>query len=522
MLDPDQPRFTDHPFTSERWDPVPFYRWWRTNVVATINHADVLTRVVEESRWSARYVFMTMMSAGIAVLGLLLSSPAVVIGAMLISPLMGPILGLGFALATFDFGELRRAGSSLALGSIGAILFTALIVSVSPLKAPTAEILARTRPNLFDLLVALFSALAGAYAIIRGRGETIVGVAIATALMPPLAVVGYGLATWNVPILLGSAALFITNFVTIGLAATALARIYGFGHYLSGRQNWLQTLLLIIVFVGMSVPLGISLERIGREALATSEIRALLGERFGPRSRITQLDLDFSREPVSLQAVVIAPRSRKVRAADIKAAAEHELGRPVVLQLDQILIDPSAGVDAAQLAADRAADAARKGAVVSARVSQILAAVAGVVPDAVTVDSGHQRVMASATGLAGASLETYRALEQRVTTAVDGWDVILVPPSQALPDIDFPSGEAELTPEAADKLALVIWAAKRWNIASISVSGLSEPVSETPTIGARRSAAVASVLRKAGIEVQAAQDAGDHVRLAPAVSSEAQ
>ena len=84
------------------------------------------------------------------------------------------------------------------IGAGAALLFSALIVLFSPLKAATPEILSRTRPNLFDLLVALFAALAGTFAIIRGRGETIVGVAIATALMPPLAVVGYGLATWNV------------------------------------------------------------------------------------------------------------------------------------------------------------------------------------------------------------------------------------------------------------------------------------------------------------------------------------
>ena len=90
---------------------------------------------------------------------------------------------------------MRRSLTALAIGAVAAVAFTALIVLASPLKAPTAEILARTRPNLFDLLVALFAALAGTFAIIRGRGETIVGVAIATALMPPLAVVGYGLAT---------------------------------------------------------------------------------------------------------------------------------------------------------------------------------------------------------------------------------------------------------------------------------------------------------------------------------------
>jgi uncharacterized hydrophobic protein (TIGR00271 family) len=147
---------------------------------------------------------MVMMSAGIAVLGLLLSSPAVVIGAMLISPLMSPILGLGFSLALFNFAEMRRSMIALAVGAAAAILFTALIVTISPLQAPTSEIIARTRPNLFDLPVALFASLAGSFAIIRGRGDTIVGVAIATALMPPLAVVGSGLATWNMAVLGGT------------------------------------------------------------------------------------------------------------------------------------------------------------------------------------------------------------------------------------------------------------------------------------------------------------------------------
>ncbi|GAB7550941.1 hypothetical protein NRB_04370 [Novosphingobium sp. 11B] len=172
-----------------------------------------MSRIVEDSGWTPRYACMVMMSAGIAVLGLLLSSPALVIGAMLISPLMSPILGLGFSLALFDFSEMRRALTALAIGGGAAVLFTALIVALSPLQAPTSEIIARTRPNLFDLAVALFAALAGTFAIIRGRGDTIVGVAIATALMPPLVVVGFGLATWNIPVLGGAFALFVTNLM---------------------------------------------------------------------------------------------------------------------------------------------------------------------------------------------------------------------------------------------------------------------------------------------------------------------
>jgi uncharacterized hydrophobic protein (TIGR00271 family) len=116
---------------------------------------------------------------------------------MLLSPLMGPIMGLGFALAIGDRDWLRQSGRTLLLGSLVAVVLCAVLVFLSPIQTITSEIAARTRPNLFDLFIALFSALAGAYAMIRGREGTIVGVAIATALMPPLTVVGFGLATSN-------------------------------------------------------------------------------------------------------------------------------------------------------------------------------------------------------------------------------------------------------------------------------------------------------------------------------------
>lgn len=145
-------------------------RWWRREIVGSVDYANVVARVDAEAGLSPRYLFMILMSAGIAVLGLLLSSPAVIIGAMLISPLMGPIIGLGFALAIFEWREVRRSLAALAVGSALAVVFCALVVALSPLQAVTPEILARTRPNLFDLLVAVFSALAGTYATIRGRG----------------------------------------------------------------------------------------------------------------------------------------------------------------------------------------------------------------------------------------------------------------------------------------------------------------------------------------------------------------
>ncbi|OYY72611.1 DUF389 domain-containing protein [Sphingomonas sp. 28-63-12] len=505
-----------YPASAMRLDHLPLYGWWRRTIVASVDHQPVMDRIIEESGSSARYVFMTMMSAGIAVLGLLLSSPAVVIGAMLISPLMNPILGLGFGLALFDFAEMRRSLTALAIGGGAALLFAALIVLLSPLKAPTPEILSRTHPNLFDLLVALFAALAGTFAIIRGRGETIVGVAIATALMPPLAVVGYGLATWNMPILGGSLALFFTNLVTIALAAMVMARFYGFGHYLSSQQGWLQTMLLILVFVAMSVPLGLSLSRIATEAVTANQVRAFLSDRFGARARVTQLDIDYASAPLAVRSVVIAPRSRAVSSAQLQRDLSNRLNRPVSLQIDQVLLDPNAGAAETQQAElQQASNAASRAVAEAASIAQLVALAAGVPEESVTVDRDHRRVSASATPLPGATLDTYFALEKRATEAARGWVVTLVPPLAPLPTIRFADNVDALDPVAAHAVDISIWAARHWNAKALAVPGLPESATlpDRPTLNERRALAIARLLREQNLRAIAAPAAGQSFRL---------
>ena len=488
--------------------------WWRRVFTAGVDHDRVIARIQEESGWSGRYLFMIAMSAGIAVLGLLLSSPAVVIGAMLISPLMNPILGLGFGLTLFDFAEVRRALAALAGGALLAVLFTALIVTLSPLKEPTAEILARTRPNLFDLLVALFAALAGSFAIIRGRGETITGVAIATALMPPLATVGYGLATWNLAVLGGALALFVTNFVTIALSATIMARLYGFGHTLSPRQSWAQVVVLLAVFVAMAVPLGYALARIGREAVTVAQVRSLLDTRFGAEARVTQLDVDFDRSPIAVRAVVIAPRSKAAPSAAVRAELARALGQPVSLQLDEVLLQPGSSALDAQRTELQQARAAEASAQHEAEIAHLVALIAGVSDDAVTIDRSHQRAQVTAHPLPGASLVSYRALERRARATESGWDIAVVPPLQPLPDIAFADNIDLLDDAARAAVETSAWAAHRWNVTALGVPGLpdgSRPAS--PTLVQRRALAIADLLAKAGMQARPLPAAGQRFRL---------
>jgi uncharacterized hydrophobic protein (TIGR00271 family) len=166
-----------------------------------------------------------LFSAGIATMGLTLGSPAVIIGAMLISPLMGPIMAAGLALAAGDFILTVRSIANIAASSIVAIAFATLLVVLLPFREMTSEIAARTQPNTLDLVVALFSGAVGALATsksLRGVATSIPGVAIAVALMPPLCVTGYGLGVLltveraqGIGILRGGALLFVTNLIAI-------------------------------------------------------------------------------------------------------------------------------------------------------------------------------------------------------------------------------------------------------------------------------------------------------------------
>lgn len=179
--------------------------------------------------FDVNYSLQILFAAGVATLGLVLNSPAVIIGAMLISPLMGPILSAGLSLAAGDLLLGFRAAIKLAISCLAGIGFAVLLVGLLPFKEMTDEIAARTQPNTLDLAVALFSGAIGSIATCRkaeGVVTSIPGVAIAVALMPPLCVVGYGIGlalslnlTEGLRVAGGGGLLFLTNLVAITFTA---------------------------------------------------------------------------------------------------------------------------------------------------------------------------------------------------------------------------------------------------------------------------------------------------------------
>ena len=164
----------------------------------------------------------------IACLGLNVNSTAVIIGAMLISPLMGPIIGMGLAVGRADLELLKRSLTNYGVATVISVLTATLYFLLTPLTEAQSELLARTSPTLYDVLIALFGGAAGILALSTGKGNVIPGVAIATALMPPLCTAGYGLAMGEWSFFFGAFYLYFINTVFIALATYVGVRLLKF------------------------------------------------------------------------------------------------------------------------------------------------------------------------------------------------------------------------------------------------------------------------------------------------------
>ena len=165
----------------------------------------------------------------VASVGLNINSTAVVIGAMLISPLMGPIVGSGFALGIYDFDLLKKSLRNLLNATLVGLIFSTLYFYISPFKEAQSELLSRTSPNIYDVLIAFFGGVVGAIAVTRAeKGTPVAGVAIATALMPPLCTAGYGLGTGHFRYFFGSLFLYSINCVFICTATYIIVKFLKF------------------------------------------------------------------------------------------------------------------------------------------------------------------------------------------------------------------------------------------------------------------------------------------------------
>lgn len=183
-------------------------------------HAEIDSNIRDMVEFRGTKLWVLMFAIIVASVGLNMNSAAVIIGAMLISPLMGPIMGIGYGIGINDFELIKKSLRNIGFAALVSILSATLYFLISPLSEARSELLARTTPTIWDVLIALFGGLAGILATTRKiKSDVIPGVAIATALMPPLCTAGYGLATGHLTYFFGAFYLFFINMVFISLAA---------------------------------------------------------------------------------------------------------------------------------------------------------------------------------------------------------------------------------------------------------------------------------------------------------------
>jgi uncharacterized hydrophobic protein (TIGR00271 family) len=315
---------------------------------------------------SLSYWLEIFFSAGIATFGLVENSPAVIIGGMLISPLMGPIMGTGLALAIGDLYLGFKAVLNLLASVAVSIGFSGFLVWLLPFHSATSEILSRTNPNLLDLGIALLSGLAGSVVVCRGSGDGVTalpGVAIAVALMPPLCAMGFGVGSgMNLEIISGAGLLFLTNLVAIvataflvfllvgmdtpeveramlaGRGDEPLARVLARGPIAKvlatgGQLRW-RVLMVLVLLGSIAVPLRTALLQVANEALARTAVQSEL-KRLVPSGEIVS------------QSVILGPSDIVIRlfstrgipgstVAEVRKDLMRRTGRNVQLSVEAV------------------------------------------------------------------------------------------------------------------------------------------------------------------------------------------
>ena len=190
------------------------------------NEQETIESIQKGVEFKGTNLWVLIFATFIASLGLNTNSTAVIIGAMLISPLMGPIMGFGLGLGIADFDLIKRSFRNFATATLFSVITSSIYFLISPINEAQSELLARTQPTLYDVLIAFFGGLAGIVASsTKSKGNVIPGVAIATALMPPLCTAGFGLATGNLYYFFGAFYLYFINTVFISLATYLVVRV---------------------------------------------------------------------------------------------------------------------------------------------------------------------------------------------------------------------------------------------------------------------------------------------------------
>ena len=327
-------------------------RYWVQKVIPSVTlerRAEVRKNMRESAQPDFEYFVLVVLSSMIATLGLLTNSGAVIIGAMLVAPLMSPIIGLGLGSLIGDETLLKNSATAIVRGAVIAV-FIAIFLTWLNVSLPfvtlhdlPSEVLARTRPTPIDLLIALAGGLAAAFALAQpSLSAALPGVAIATALMPPLGTVGIGIAMGRWDVAGGALLLFITNAVTIAFASMLIFWALGFTPgQKDGKRVPRSLMISALVTLVMLLPLSFLSISFFQEASRNREINTVVTEEVAKRGAVLT-DLGVGRTDEDVLHLEITMRTPKqLFYSDVDGLQEDiavQLQEAVSIVVDQIVV----------------------------------------------------------------------------------------------------------------------------------------------------------------------------------------
>ena len=281
----------------------------------------------ENARLRSTFLAMMLLSTLIATFGLFSNSSPVIIGAMILAPIISPIVAFSMGMVRYDVNLLKTGFWTILVGTVSSLLFSALAALLIPLKTVTPEIYARLSPNLLDMGIAVASGVAAAYAHSKEEiAKSLAGVAIAVALVPPLAVAGIGIGWWNWEVFSGAFLLYLTNLSGIIMFAGITFLIFGFAPFKRARMGLVYTLVIIIL---VTIPLSLSFKRIQEE----SKIERLLEGSIVENVVLKDVHVR-QRNPLSISLRMVSPKAiGEEQMEDLKAEIEDLLGQKVLLEV---------------------------------------------------------------------------------------------------------------------------------------------------------------------------------------------
>jgi len=298
---------------------------------------ELLISMKQNAVLSLPYLMLMVLSTMLATTGLFQSSAPVIIGAMILAPLMSPIISFSMGLVRADQFLLKQSTLTLLVGILTALLFSCLYTYFMPLSALTDEMRGRLHPNILDLMVALISGVAGAYANSKSEiAKSLAGVAIAVALVPPLSVTGIGLGWGNIQVIYGSFLLFVTNLVGITLAASLTFIVLGYAPIKRARKGVIliaSLLLLVTTPLLISFKMVIDQNRI-IDQLSVLQVRA----KADSIMHFQTLSIDLNQHPAEIWLEVTSRKIPQQQDLDeIRRQVEEVVHAPVALKISTVI-----------------------------------------------------------------------------------------------------------------------------------------------------------------------------------------